>query len=55
LLSPDGDGTRVRVVERGFDELQWPEERRREYREGNRQGWEIKTGQLADYAAKVSA
>ena len=53
-LSPDGDGTRVRVVESGFDELQWPEERRREYREGNRQGWEIKTGELADYAAKVS-
>jgi len=54
-LAPDGDGTRVRVVESGFDELDLSEEERREQLEGNREGWEIQAGNLADYVAKHPA
>jgi uncharacterized protein YndB with AHSA1/START domain len=54
-LTPDGDGTRLRVTESGFDTLDWPEDKQREHREGNREGWEIKTRELAEYAAEVSA
>ena len=53
-LIPDGDRTRVRVVESGFDELDMSEDQRRAQREGNRKGWEIELGHLADRAAKLS-
>jgi uncharacterized protein YndB with AHSA1/START domain len=54
-LSEDGDGTRLRVVESGFDALATTEERRRENLEGNTEGWRQELGELQDYATKVAA
>jgi uncharacterized protein YndB with AHSA1/START domain len=52
-LQPDGDGTRLRVVESGFDALDVPTAEQAEQAEGNRRGWEIKVGHLSDYVARV--
>jgi uncharacterized protein YndB with AHSA1/START domain len=38
-LAPEGEGTRLRVVESGFASLDAPEETRRKSREGNIEGW----------------
>jgi uncharacterized protein YndB with AHSA1/START domain len=53
-LAPEGNGTRVRVVESGFDRLDLSDEERRAHLDGNREGWRIEFGHLADYAAKLS-
>lgn len=54
-LAGEGDGTRLRVVEAGFDGLAGSaEERRRKYDE-NTDGWRIETGELAEYAVRVTA
>ena len=54
-LSEDGDGTRLRVVESGFDELATSEERRRKNLEGNTEGWRQELGELQQYATKAAA
>src|SRR5918997_2770963 len=54
-LQPDGDGTRLRVVESGFASLATSAEQRAENVNGNTQGWEHETGELREYAAKVAA
>lgn len=48
-LTPEGDGTRLRVVESGFAGLDVPEEDRAKHAEGNVEGWIIKLGELRDY------
>ena len=53
-LAPDGDGTRLRVVESGFAALATSEEQRAENHAGNTEGWAAELGDLADYAAKVA-
>src|SRR4051794_10721775 len=54
-LLPDGDGTRLRVVESGFSSLATSDEQRAENHAGNTRGWEQELGDLRDYAAKVAA
>ena len=54
-LSEDGDDTRLRVVESGFDALATSEERRRKNLEGNTEGWRQELGELQEYATKVAA
>ena len=54
-LQPEGDGTRLRVVERGFASLATSDAQRRQNLEGNTEGWELETGELRAYAEKVSA
>ena len=54
-LSPEADGTRLRVVESGFAGLATGEERRQANYEDNVGGWRQVVGQLADYAARVAA
>jgi uncharacterized protein YndB with AHSA1/START domain len=48
-LVAEGDGTRLRVVESGFRELEASEEEKARYAEGNQKGWEIELGELETY------
>ena len=54
-LQPDGDATRLRVVESGFATLATSEAQRAENHKGNSAGWEHETGELREYAEKVAA
>jgi uncharacterized protein YndB with AHSA1/START domain len=53
-LQPEGDGTRLRVVESGFASLATSEEQRTKNLEGNTEGWKQETGELREYAEKVA-
>jgi uncharacterized protein YndB with AHSA1/START domain len=50
-LAPEGEGTRLRVVESGFASLDMPEADRIAKVDGNAEGWQIELGHLADYVA----
>ena len=54
-LAPEGDGTRLRVVESGFASLATTEQQRAENLEGNTEGWRLELGELQEYAAGVAA
>ncbi|WP_420129219.1 SRPBCC family protein [Longimicrobium sp.] len=54
-LVPEGGGTRLRVVESGFNTLAVPAEEALKQAEGNVEGWRIKTEELAAYVAGVPA
>lgn len=54
-LAPEGDATRVRVVESGFAGLDSSEDERRAKREGNVEGWQIELGHLIEHANRVTA
>ena len=51
-LAPEGEGTRLRVVESGFASLDMPEADRIAKVDGNSEGWQIELGHLADYVAR---
>ena len=51
-LRPEGDGTRLRVVESGFDKLDWSDERKRRYAGDHTEGWETIVGRLRDRAER---
>jgi uncharacterized protein YndB with AHSA1/START domain len=53
-LEAEGDGTRLRVVESGFDKLFADPAKRDERAEDNRTGWGIELGELRDYAERVA-
>jgi uncharacterized protein YndB with AHSA1/START domain len=54
-LTPEGDGTRLRVVESGFDKLDTsPEEAERNHAD-NTSGWTEMLRRVADYAERVAA
>ena len=52
-LTPDGDGTRLRVVESGFASLTTSDAERDRLRRGNEGGWEHELGDLERYARSV--
>jgi uncharacterized protein YndB with AHSA1/START domain len=52
-LASEGDGTRLKVVESGFEALEGTDEQRRTSLEGNTEGWETQLGNVRDYAARV--
>jgi uncharacterized protein YndB with AHSA1/START domain len=54
-LTPEGDGTRVRVVESGFASLATTDTVREELRQGNVGGWQHEFGDLERYATTVAA
>jgi uncharacterized protein YndB with AHSA1/START domain len=54
-LTEEGDGTRLRVVESGFESLVTSEEQRQKNLEDNTEGWRLELAELQDYAGKVSA
>ena len=49
-LAPEGAGTRLRVVESGFQRLSWAEEDKARYADENAQGWIRELDELRDYA-----
>jgi uncharacterized protein YndB with AHSA1/START domain len=53
-LAPDGDGTRLRVVESGFAALSTSDEQRARNVDSNTEGWRAELGELAEYARKVA-
>ena len=52
---PEGDGTRLRVVETGFASLAASDEQRARNFDGNTEGWQRETDELRAYAEKVAA
>jgi uncharacterized protein YndB with AHSA1/START domain len=52
-LTPNGTGTRLRVVESGFSDLSWPEPERARYAEENAKGWIVELDELRAYAARA--
>ena len=54
-LAAEGDGTRLKVVESGFDALEGTDDQRRRAFEGNTEGWETQLGNVRDYLARVAA
>ena len=54
-LQPEGDGTRLRVVESGFATLATSEAQRAENHKGNSAGWRQELDELREYAEKVAA
>ena len=53
-LQPEGDATRLRVVETGFASLATSDEQRARNVDSNTGGWERETAELRDYADKVA-
>ena len=53
-LTPEGDGTRLKVVESGWTKLNTSAERQAELREGNTGGWKHELAELERYAQTVS-
>lgn len=54
-LTPEGNGTRLRVVETGFDNLALSEEERVARYNDNTQGWREELNELRDYAQRLTA
>ena len=52
-FTPEGEGTRLKVVESGWTKLQTSSERQGELRQGNVGGWEHELGDLERYAQNV--
>jgi uncharacterized protein YndB with AHSA1/START domain len=50
-LRAKGNGTLLRVVETGFADLDWAEERRERYKDENTRGWAIELEELRSYVA----
>jgi uncharacterized protein YndB with AHSA1/START domain len=46
-LISEGGGTRLRLVESGLDEVDWPQERKAEYLRDHSEGWDRHLGRLA--------
>ena len=53
-LEAEGDGTRLRVVESGFDKLFADPAAQDERAEDNRKGWASELDELRDYAERVA-
>ena len=47
-LEAEGDGTLLRVVESGVDELAWPEDRKRSFETDHNDGWARHLARLAE-------
>ena len=54
-LQPEGDATRLRVVESGFASLATSDEQRSHNVEANTGGWKAEIDELREYAERVSA
>ena len=54
-LSPEGDGTRLRVLETGFASLATTDEQRAGNYEDNVGGWQEMLGRASEYAERVAA
>lgn len=52
-LEPAAGSTRLRVVESGFDNIDWSEERKKRYAEDHSHGWHSLLDRLRDYAPRA--
>ena len=52
-LLPEAGSTRLRVVESGFDSLDWSDERKQKYADDHSRGWQTILGRLRDHAARA--
>jgi uncharacterized protein YndB with AHSA1/START domain len=50
-LTAEGEGTRLRVVESGFRQLDGSEEENAKDAEEHRRGWELELGELREYVS----
>jgi uncharacterized protein YndB with AHSA1/START domain len=53
ILQPDKGGTRLKIVESGFDAIDWSDEERARYIEDHSNGWQRIVGRLRDHAASI--
>ena len=53
-LQPEGDATRLRVVESGFASLATSDDQRAKNVDSNTGGWEHEIGELREYAEKIA-
>jgi uncharacterized protein YndB with AHSA1/START domain len=49
-LHPEARGTRLRVVESGFDSVDWSEAEKQRYADSHTRGWDALLARLRDYA-----
>ncbi len=54
VLTPEGEHTRLRVVETGLLSVDWPEEQKATYAGQHRKGWEVHLASLRDNLSKQS-
>jgi hypothetical protein len=54
-LRPEGEFTRLRVVESGFGDLVGPEDEKQRHFDSHRRGWELELGELGEYLVRTSA
>jgi hypothetical protein len=52
ILSPEGESTRMTVVESGFRDLAGHERDRQRHVDAHRAGWERELGELGEYLAR---
>lgn len=52
-LQPEGDATRLRVVESGFDKLDWSDEEKARYADNHTRGWNTIVNRLREYAPRA--
>ena len=53
LLEPEAGGTRLRVVESGFDTIDWSEAAKAKYADNHSRGWQVLLDRLHEYAPSV--
>jgi uncharacterized protein YndB with AHSA1/START domain len=53
-LTPEGAGTRLRVVESGFQQLDMPDAQRAKRFRENTQGWQEEIDELRDYVERLA-
>ena len=53
-LQAEANKTRLRVVESGFDKVDWTDEAKARYLEENSSGWQFYLGRLRDYAPRAN-
>jgi uncharacterized protein YndB with AHSA1/START domain len=53
ILEPEAGGTRLRVVESGFDTIDWFDAKKAKYAEDHSRGWQVLLARLRDYAPSV--
>jgi uncharacterized protein YndB with AHSA1/START domain len=54
-LSHEGDGTRLTVIESGFNALAGTDDEKQRHYDDHQQGWQKELGELVDYATRESA
>lgn len=52
-LHPEAGRTRLRVVESGFDTVDWSDAKKQQYADNHLRGWQSLLGRLRDYASRT--